>query len=303
MTLYPIQKAFMKQRAISLAGILLLVVLVACSRENVVQYAAVEVYPDDTLLGMIDNRKAMVVIAHDDDMCAMTGTLSILNKRGWDIRVLSFPKESGRNEAHRNACRNILDSVLFFEIAEDAFRMDTATIKYNAVPKEKFDKTFNRPLVKNKLMEQVNRFRPSVIFTLDNEIGGYGHPEHVFISQLVLDLARVDSLHAGYIYQSVYTDHMENSIMQRHAERMISWGFPGDGWESAKQVYGVNGMPEPSVQVEIVGEARVKMDYLLSYNERERKTMGFFIPAFEDYSAEEYFRIFDREFFRIIEIN
>lgn len=286
-----------------LLGLFLLSVVLGCTREDVTRYAAVETFPADSILQTISNKKAMIVIAHDDDMCAMTGTVSILNKKGWEIRVLSMSKEKSRNDAHRKACKNLLDSVLFFDIAAHEFRFDTADIKYNAVPKEKFNSMFNRSLVKQKLMEQVNQFNPSVIFTLDNEIGGYGHPEHVFISQLVLDLARADTLHVEYIYQSVFTDHMEKSIMERHSKRMVSWGFPGDGWDKAKQAYKVQGMPEPSVQINIRNEAQAKMDYLKSYNKRERETMGFFIPAFEDYSAEEYFKIFDREFYRVIKIN
>jgi LmbE family N-acetylglucosaminyl deacetylase len=286
-----------------LMGILLVSMLFGCRREEVAQYAPIENFPNDSVLQSITNKKAMIVLAHDDDMCAMTGTISALNKNGWEIRVISMPKGKSRNEAHQKACKNLLDSVMFFDITEDEFRLDTVEIKYDAVPKEKFNDMFNRSLVKQKLMEQVNQFNPSVIFTLDNEMGGYGHPEHVFISQLVLDLAQADSLSTQYVYQSVYTDHMESTIMERHSKRMKSWGFPGDGWDKAKQAYKVQGMPEPSVQINIRDEAQAKMEYLKSYNERERKTIGFFVPAFEDYPAEEYFKIFDREFYRVIKIN
>jgi LmbE family N-acetylglucosaminyl deacetylase len=283
--------------------IFFLSILSACKREDVTQYAPIENFPLDTILQTMTPKKAMIVIAHDDDMCAMTGTISMLNKKGWKIRVLSIPKGDSRNRAHRNACKNILDSVIFFHFTESEFRIDSNTIKYDAVPKSQFSKMFKRSLVKRALMEEVNKFQPSVIFTLDNEIGGYGHPEHVFISQLVLDLAQTDSISTNYIYQSVYTDHMETSIMTRHSRRMKSWGFPGDGWDKAKLAYGVDGMPAPSVQINIRTEAKAKMNYLKSYNERERKTMGFFVPAFEDYTAEEYFTIFDREFYRVISIN
>lgn len=283
--------------------IILLSLFSACKREDVSMYAPIETYPNDTLLQTIAPKKAMIVLAHDDDMCAMTGTISILNKNGWEIRVISISKGESRNTAHRNACKNLLDSVSFYGFTESEFRIDTATIQYDAVPKAMFSEMFNSPLVMREMMDQINQFQPTVIFTLDNEMGGYGHPDHVFISQLVLDLAQADSISPGYIYQSVFTGHMENSIMARHARRMKSWGFPGDGWEKAKLAYGVEGMPEPSVQINITSEANAKMGYLKSYNERERKTMGFFIPAFEDYTAEEYFTIFDREFFRVIQIN
>lgn len=278
-----------------------LLMSLACGREEVKPYAPIESFPKDSNLESISEKRMMIIVAHDDDMCAMTGTTSILNKQGWNIRVLSFPKGKEREEAHRKACRGILDSVLFFDISINEFRDDTASKKYMAIPKERFHEIFEQQLVAPELIEKVNRFKPTVIFTLDNEMGGYGNPEHVFISQLVLDLAKADSISPQYIYQSVYTNHMENSIMERHSKRMMDWGFPGDEWEKAKQTYGVTGMPEPTVEITITSEAKEKMNYLKSYNKRERETMGFFIPAFEKYSAEEYFAIFDREFYRVLE--
>jgi len=286
-----------------LMSILLLSILSSCTREDVSQYAPTETFPDDTILQTIANKRAMIVIAHDDDMCAMSGTISDLNKNGWEIRGLSISKGESRDDAHRNACKNLLDSVTFFDFTESEFRIDTAELKYEAVPIEKFDEMFNSSLVTQELVEKINDFQPSVIFSLDNEIGGYGHPEHVFISQLILDLAHAGSISVDYIYQSVYTDHMETTIMERQSRRMKSWGFPGDGWEKAKAAYEVDGMPEPSVQIDITAEAEAKMDYLKSYNKRERQVIAFYIPAFEDYTADEYFAIFDREFFRVIEVN
>jgi LmbE family N-acetylglucosaminyl deacetylase len=172
-----------------------------------------------------------------------------------------------------------------------------------AVPKEKFVTLFNKPLVEKELIQHVKKFNPSVIFTLDNEIGAYGHPEHVFISQMVLDLSKSGAISPVYVYQNVYTKHMAESIMKRLADLMQEWGFDGDQWENSKKVYNVNGMPQPTVQVSILKEADTKMEFLESYNERERKTINFYVPAFEEYSADEYFSIFDREFFRVIKTN
>lgn len=304
---YSISKIRMKHKMskLSLVFFLLLAVIVGCDRkEDVKQYAAVEVYPDDTLLQTIADKRAMVVIAHDDDMCAMSGTISLLNKKGWEIAVVSFSKTPERNAAQVLACKSILDTVIFAELSATQIRNDNEEERkgYYAFPKDSFDIVFNREVIEVEFLKHITRFNPSVIFTLDNDMGGYGHPEHVLISQMVIDLAEEKQITPAFIYQSVYTDHMENSIMERHSRRMKSWGFPGDEWENAKKIYGVSGMPEPTTQINITGEARLKMDYLRSYNERERKTIGFFIPEFEEYSAEEYFKIFDREFFRVIKL-
>lgn len=286
-------------------------IIISCRspREIVTQYAPTfeEVYPTDTILNSIESKKAMIIVAHDDDMCNMAGTISKLNKKGWEIEILSFPKGSQRDSAQKVACKHILDSVRFFNLDYSVWRKDLNRIGkedlYKPIPKIQFDQIFNSKSVEVELIKQVNDFNPSVIFSLDNEIGGYGHPEHVFISQLVLDLAKTKKINVRYIYQSVYTPHMMSSIMDRHSKRMIEWGFPGDGWEKAKSTYEVDGLPLPTIQIYIQSEAKEKMDYLNSYNDREKKTIGFYIPAYQEYSAKEYFQIFDREFYKIIKID
>ena len=289
----------------SILFLVMLSTIISCKREKVIQYAPIENFPADTILQKIKNKKAMIVIAHDDDMCAMAGTASLLNKNGWEIAVISLSKNPERNEAQIKACKSILDTVIFANLTPKQIRNDIEEHRktYYAIPKDSFDIVFNRSIIEAEYLKHIKKFNPTIIFTLDNELGGYGHPEHVLISQLTLDLAQKNRISPLYIYQSVYTDHMENSIMERHSRRMKSWGFPGDEWEKAKKIYNVEGMPEPTVQINIMEQAQLKMNYLRSYNERERKTLGFFVPAFEDYSAKEYFNIFDREFYRVIKIN
>lgn len=285
----------------------LLVILISCKlREEISPYAATERYPNDSLLQIDTGKKALIIIAHDDDMSAMTGTLSKLKKQGWKIKVCSFHMSKERDKAHVQACRHFTDTVAFFELDYAQWRYDVHQTKedewYLPIAKEKMKDVFDAAIVGTKLVELVQEFQPSVIFTLDNDIGAYGHPEHVFISQLVLDLSKANTIKPNYIFQSVYTPHMLNAIMGRHSKRMTSWGMDGGIWEKSKAVYKIKNTPEPTVQIDIRSEAQDKMNYLLSYNERERKTIGFFVPAFEEYSAEEYFNVFDREFFRVIEL-
>ena len=285
--------------------IISILLLQACVREDASKYAPVESYPEDKNLASLREKRAMVVIAHDDDMCAMSGTMSKLNREGWEIAIISMTAGATRDAAQRKACKNLADTVMFVDISKKDLRHDHGKEKpaYYAFPKDSFDVVFDVDLVAQLYARQINEFKPSVIFTLDNKMGGYGHPEHVLISQLVLDLAKDSIISPSYVYQSVFTDHMEKTIMARHSEKMKSWGFPGNEWDEAKKVYGVpDAMPEPSVQINIESEAEQKMNYLTSYAERERKVIGFFIPAFEEYSAEEYFEIFDREFFHVIEV-
>jgi len=286
----------------SIVFIVTLMTFVSCGiKENIRQYAAIEYYANDTHLDSINRKKALIVIAHDDDMCAMSGTISKLNKSGWEIGVVSFSQTPERNTAQIKACKNILDTVIFIQLSKDQIRNDNENERprYYSFPRSNFDIVFNKKIIEDAYLKIVKIFNPSVIFTLDNEIGGYGHPEHVLVSQMILDWTEQKIIHPNYIYQSVYTPHMMENIMRRHSEKMKSWGYPGDEWENAKKNYDLIELPKPNVQINISSEAYQKMEYLRSYNERERKTIGFYIPNFEDYSAEDYFSVFDREFFRV----
>lgn len=284
---------------------LLALCVTACAHKPTVEelrtFAATETYPFDTYLDTVSNKKALIIVAHDDDDCAMSGTIAGLTSKGWDIKQLSLVShinpETRKNSAHIICEGNEL-------ILEDGFYrlgLDTSTSPYVPIPHEEIDRVFLREKVAVALIQKVNAFGPSVLFTLDNEKGGYGHPDHIFISQLVMDLLKENKLKADRIYQSVYTDHMEEEIVDKWLKaKMEEWGYPHAS-TIANEMYGIDGMPEPTVQIDIFPYAETKMNYLRDYPERVKKNLRKFIPFYEEFDAKTYFAIFDREFFRVIE--
>ncbi len=288
----------------SIIGLLLLL-MASCSNkpsiEELKNFAAIETYPEDNHLDSVQNKRALIIVAHDDDDCAMSGTISKLTENGWKIKQLSFTKHlvPGKNE---NAAYIICEGNE--AILEDGFYrlgLDTIKMPYLPIPLEEIEKQFLTEKVAAAIKEKVNTYNPSVIFTLDNVKGGYGHPEHIFLSQVVLDLFEKGELNTQRIYQSVYTDHMEKEIVDTWLKaKMEKWGYPHAS-TLANELYGIDGMPEPSVQVNIQEQAKTKMDYLRAYPENVRKNLRKFLPYYEDFEAETYFAIFDREFFRVIE--
>ncbi len=269
--------------------------------EELKRFAATEVYPDDTFLDTVTNKRALIIVAHDDDDCAMSGTIAKLTSKGWAIRQLSLQSHilpgTGKNPAGIICMGNEL-------ILEDGYYRigsDTMKIPYLPIPYDKIKEQFLTDKVSVSIIQKVNDFKPSVIFTLDNEKGGYGHPEHIFISQLIKELFEEGKIVNQRIYQSVYTNSMETEIVDKWlAAKMEKWGYPNAS-SLANELYGIEGMPEPTVQVDIKDAVKAKMDYLRAYDEDVRKNLRKFIPYYEKFDAETYFGIFDREFFRIIE--
>ena len=285
--------------------LLALILLVAtCSRtpsiEELKRFAATENYPEDTYLDTVTNKKALIIVAHDDDDCMMSGTIAKLTANGWTIKQLSFQVHKIPEE-DRNPAYIICEG--YERILEDGlYRPGVDTIKYSYMPitYEEIKKQFLHEKVASALITRINEFNPSVLFTLDNIKGGYGHPDHIFISQLVLDLFKVGKINAQRIYQVVLTKHMEVEIDKWMIPKMEKWGYP-QASPAADELYGIDGMPEPDVQINITEQAETKMTYLRTYPENVRKNFRKFIPYYEEFDAEPYFSLFDREFFRIIE--
>lgn len=277
----------------------------ACSHkpslEELQNFAATEQFPEDQFLAQESHKKALIIVAHDDDDCAMSGTIAKLTAAGWTIQQMSFQIHlmPGKTE---NAASIICAGNL--PIVEDGIYrkgLDTMQNPYVPLPYAEIAPQFYQEKITAALIQKVNDFKPSAIFTLDNVKGGYGHPEHIYISQLVLDLFQAGKLDCQRIYQSVFTDHMEREIVDTWLKaKMEKYGYPNPS-EIANEMYGIEGMPAPTVQIDIQDQAQTKMAYLRAYPENVKRNLRKFLPYYEDFKAEEYFKIFHHEYFRVIE--
>jgi LmbE family N-acetylglucosaminyl deacetylase len=290
------------KRMITLA--VLIISLTACHKKPTVEelqkFSATEIYPEDTYLDTVSDKRALIIVAHDDDDCIMAGTIAKLTSAGWIIKQLSFDVNNIPGE-DRNPAHIICEG--YERILEDGiYRPGVDTVKYRwrAIPYAEIKIQYLHEKVKDALIPKVNEFNPSVLFTLDNIKGGYGNPDHVFLSQLVVDLFKEGSINAERIYQAVITRHMETERDKWLIPRMEKWGYP-QLFPTDDETYGIDGIPEPDVQINISEHAETKMSYLRSYPESVRKNLRKYIPYYEEFDAKLYFSIFDREFFRIIE--
>ncbi|MCE3260066.1 MAG: LmbE family protein [Bacteroidetes bacterium] len=280
-------------------------ILYSCGpkKSDIQKLSAEEVFSDDTYLRTVTNKKAMVVVAHDDDPAAMAGTLAKLNAEGWEIKEICLVSVNPeRDSALLVAASYILDEVEFIKMTPKERRpdLDSTVEPYTPIPKESIKSTFRYNELAKLIVDKINEYKPSVIFSLDNVIGGYGHPEHVLVSQLLVDSFATGSIKPERIYQSVYTNSMEKKILRERLTKLLKeWGFP-NSYNTVTELYKVDGMPEPDVEINITAYSEKKMSFLLSFSEREKKTIDFFVPHFQNFDHKEYFEVFNREFFRII---
>ena len=280
--------------------------LTACEEkltpEELKAFAAVETYPEDSFLDIVKNKRALIIVAHDDDDCAMAGTIAKLTAKNWNIRQLCLQNHINPATGQNGSPVICNGSTLILPDRNYRIGLDTMKSPYLPIRIEEIERQFLTKKVADSIVEQVNRFNPAVIFTLDDVKGGYGHPEHVFISRLVKQLFEEKRIVGMRIYQSVYTNHMETEIVDKWLNaKLEKWGYPNAS-KLANNLYNIDGMPEPDVQINITDVAETKMKYLLAYDENTQKNLRKFIPDFNKYDSKIYFgSIFNREFFRVIE--
>lgn len=261
-----------------------------------------ESYPDDVFLGSQKNKTALVIVAHDDDAISSAGTLIQLGKQGWTVKELCFYHQANDEKLNQRNLQRQKD-VQQVKAIEGLSEFSTITLPYRKLsddalsymplPKDQFSHYYNSDTVLFYIRRFIDENKPSVIFTLDNNIGGYGHPDHVFVSQLVLDecnrRAADTSFSVKKIYQAVFTPSMNEHITKQLPVYI-----------KALQVYGVD-QPLPTVQLFISDYGSEKKKAMEAYS-TEQNSLRKIWPFYHYYPAAVYFHLFNREFFHVINV-
>src|SRR5690606_15148048 len=117
--------------------------------------------------------------------------------------------------------------------------------------------------LKKIIASNIQKYKPSVLFTLDNVIGGYGHPEHVCVSQTALSICEESRNAADFsvlrIYQAVFPRSLNENVLKNNP-----------AFIAAKNVYEADGSPDPTVEIDIYDSSSEKKQVMLAYESQKR---------------------------------
>lgn len=285
--------------------LLVLVLLAGAHLFYLSRKAPKEKYPADTYLSAVTNRKALIIMAHDDDAVGSAGTISMLCNNGWAIREMCFFQQGGLY-AQKDSLKNPKRKLALQEVAriqglagvdpiDFNFRNDmNSEASYMPMPYSRFPLNYKMDSLTRLVGDYINQYKPTVLFTLDDKIGGYGHPDHTMMSQLVINYCREHKNDPDFsvkkIYQSVFPPSLAENVLGK---------LPV--YTEAKKVYQCSGMPLPDVQIDISSYGHKKKAAMQAYT-TEQNSIRKFWPYYNWYPSWIYFRIFDRDFYRIIDI-
>jgi len=258
-----------------------------------------ETFPEDTYLNNVTTKTALIIVAHDDDAISSSGTISELTKQGWKIHFLTFygnwRKEDNptrKREVEQVAKIQNLASIDLFDFSIQ--KTDTVEKPWMPVPYVRFADYMKTDSLEILILKAIEKYQPSVIFSLDDIFGGYGHPEHVCVSQIITRVCSENKMKESFpvnrIYQAIYTQTMNENII-------------GDMpvYLAAKKVYNPDQMPVPDVEIDIYNSANEKMRVMQAYESQHRNLKKYW-PYYHWYPSWVYFKIFDKEYFRVINV-
>lgn len=264
-----------------------------------------ETYPDDTWLASASNKTALIIVAHDDDMIGSSGTISMLCNNGWQIREMCFYQQRGlyaQKDSLKNPVRKkdlqtaaTLQGIKSVSTIDFNFRynMDTKEA-YMPMPYSAFSKSFMIDSLTGYIARYIEQYKPSVIFTLDDVMGGYGNPDHVVISRIILDYCNAHKNDPGFSVRKIYQPVFPKDL----AENVLG-AMPV--YQQAKKVYQAAGMPAPDVQINISSYGSRKKKAMQTFSS-EQNSIRKIWPYYNWYPSWVYFKIFDRDFFRVIAV-
>jgi LmbE family N-acetylglucosaminyl deacetylase len=259
-----------------------------------------ETYLNDTFLDNEKNKTALIIVAHDDDAISAAGTISKMCASGWTVKELCFYRGYENKDSIRKLSllkAGKIEGLKEIKTIDFDYRNDTDTNSepWMPLPYKQFTAVFKVDSMEHVIADFIERNKPSVIFTLDDVIGGYGHPEHVLVSRILFSYCKKniasDSFTIKRIYQPVFSPSQAESILGKNIT-----------YTTGKKVYNCLGMPLPDVQINIAAYGNQKKDVMIGYT-TEQHSLKTIWPYYTYYPSSIYFRIFDREFFRIISID
>lgn len=261
-----------------------------------------EKYPQDSYLKNAKNKTALIIVAHDDDAAPFSGTTSLLAANDWNISFICFytdywrPEEKPIRKLEMEEVARI-QGFKNLELVDFTLRnrLDTVKQPWMPIPYDKFKGNFKIDSLKMYILDAIQRYHPSVIFTLDDVIGIYGHPEHVLVSQSIMEVCRLYNDSLDFTVEKIYQSVLPASQAEKIMGNM-------DVYSEGKRVYCCKGIPSPDVQINFSSYETTKKRVFLAHKSQHR-SLKKFIPYYHYYPGWLYFGIFNKEYFRIINID
>jgi LmbE family N-acetylglucosaminyl deacetylase len=236
------------------------------------------------------SKRALFIFAHGDDETACAGTILKLKENNYNVGVIILTNQ-GKEIRHQEFLHSM--KLLDVDYYKHLSLKITNYNSWNEIIEDKKEHWKGDTVrIKNKLIEIISDYNPSIVFTWDNKVGLYGHPDHILLSQLVNSVfdnqEKIfdNTINIENLYMITLSKGLENHILKKMKF-----------YDDFLKRYNEEGIPNPDVAVKISNYAVIKKDVLLSYKSEYKSALSKFFPKFKETDAKEYFELYDREYY------
>lgn len=229
-------------------------------------------------------RRIMAIWAHPDDEITSAGTLSALTKSGADLTLVYLTAgEAARDTGYS---REELAKVRRDEAKAAGALLGASHVEVLDFPDSGLTTT-DPALAKAAIAGLIDRFQPGVIVSFDEQVGFYGHPDHVQTGRWVREVVDEGAPSVTRLYQATLPKALVSLALK--LVQAFRDNYPTDP---------ARGLPPATLAFPIASQAKTKRR-LLDVHTSQAKVIADVQPYYDRVPAWLYYRLFDREYFAL----
>lgn len=248
----------------------------------------------DDSVPLADNfagEKVMFIFPHPDDEITSAGTLKLLDNEGIETSLITFTHgEAGGSNGLVSETDSLKRKVALGKIRVKEL---TAVGQLLGVDNQEIldypdsgIKNLPPDSLKKVIREKIARYQPTILFTYDDVIGLYGHPDHRLIAQYTKEIFLAERGTNSFPVKKLYQVTLPKPMVE--TARKISEGF--------RKNFGNATLPTPTMALKITKAGDFKKQAMLLHVS-QRPTFNDMQPYFDKIPVWIYYRIFDKEYF------
>lgn len=233
------------------------------------------------------NKMALFIFPHPDDEIVCAGTIAQLKNNGWMVNLLTLTQ----GQPNEKTIRKNEWTKAVSELAIDNYEiLDLPNNSWDNIMKNNIIFWYeNTDSIENIIYRSIQKYKPSLLFTYDTALGGYGHPEH-----------RISALAAS----NVFVKHKPDTLFS--VERILQITLPekqeqlmlssAGSYKNAMKFTGNKSLPNPTVAFAISKYWNLKRNAASQYVSQSGSMKRFFLlPEIQD--TTNHYNAFDREYY------
>lgn len=229
-------------------------------------------------------RRIMAIWAHPDDEVTSAGTLSALARGGAHLTLVYLTAgEAARDTGYS---REELAVVRHEEAKAAGALLGASHVKVLDFPDSGLAAT-DPAVAKAAIAGLIERFQPGVIVSFDEQVGFYGHPDHVQTGRWVREVVDEGAPSVTRLYQATLPKALVSLALK--LVQAFRDNYPSDP---------ARGLPPATLAFPIAAQAKAKRQ-LLDVHKSQARIIADVQPYYDRVPAWLYYRLFDREYFAL----